>query len=511
MKYLENYKKKILRVDDVKKIIGKLPRKKKVILCHGVFDIVHPGHVRHLAYAKSKADILIVSITADQFVKKGIYRPHIPEGLRALNLAVFDFVNYVIIDSNTKPLKIINLLKPDFYAKGFEYANVNKFPATKEENILLKKIGSKMIFTPGDVVYSSSKILNNEEPNLKYEKLSDLILKNKKISFDSLLKSLDKIKNVKVHVIGDTIVDTFTYGTNIGGQTKTPTLSIKYLYENSFVGGAAIVSRHLSKAGASVTFTSLIGEDFLGNFVKSELKKDKINFNIITEKSRPTTNKNLINCAGHRLIKLDKVDNSPINQLSIQKITSYIKKIKADIVIFSDFRHGIFNQNTIQQFSDAINKKSIKVADSQLASRWGNISQFQKFDLITPNEKEARFTIGSQDSAVGYLAKAVLKTAKAKNIILKLGEKGILALDNNNNYFSLDSFCGNLKDAVGAGDALLAYSSLVYFKSKSLFEASLIGSLAAACECEKEGNIPINIHEIKKKLIDIKNKINFIE
>lgn len=507
MSILKVYKEKILNTKNIKKIIGTIPRKKKVILCHGVFDVVHPGHIRHLAYSKSKADILIVSVTADKFVKKGTHRPHVPQDLRAINLAVLDFVDYVMVDSHSTPLKNINLLKPDFYAKGFEYSNVNKFPATQEEINLLKKIGSKIIFTPGDVVYSSSKILKNEQPNLKYEKLSNLILQ-KKISMDSILKYIDKIKNTKVHVIGDTIVDTFTYGINIGGQTKTPTLSVKYLNEKSYVGGAAIVARHLRKAGANVTFTSLIGKDNFGNFVQHELKNDKIKFNMIHENGRPTTNKNLINCENHRLLKLDKVDNSPINQDLIQKIIYHIKNTKSDIVILSDFRHGIFNENTIKQFSNAINKKNLKVADSQLASRWGNISDFKKFDLITPNEKEARFTIGSQDVPVGYLANAILKLTKSKNIILKLGDKGVLALNNHNNYFSLDSFCENLKDAVGAGDALLAYSSLIYYQSKSLFMATLIGNLAAACECENEGNIPISINQIKNKLSKLYDIIN---
>ena len=461
-----------------------------------------------MAHAKSKADILVVSVTADRFVKKGLYRPHVPEGLRAMNLAVLDFVDFIIIDSNLKPLKMLSSLRPDFYAKGFEYSQVNKFSATKEELKLLKKIGSKMIFTPGDVIYSSTKILNKEQPHLKYEKLSDLIKKNK-TTIDDIIELLNKIKKIKVHVIGDTIVDTFTYGSHIGGQTKTPTLSIKYLHEKSFAGGAAVVARHLRKAGATVTFTSIIGDDYFGRFVKSRLRRDKIKFNLISENNRPTTNKNIIISSDHKLLKLDKVDNSIIADSSIQKIINYIKKTKSDIVIFSDFRHGIFNQSNIQSLIKAVPKKTIKIADSQVASRWGNISEFKNFDIITPNEREARFSIGSQDSSVGYLATAVLKNSKSKNIILKLSEKGILGLDNKNNYFSIDSFCKNLKDAVGAGDALLAYSSLIYFLSKSLFKSAFIGNLAAACECEKEGNIPVEVNEIKEKLIEIKNKINF--
>ena len=102
------YSNKIKTVEELKKIIGKIPRKKKVILCHGNFDVVHPGHVRHLIYAKSKASTLIVSITADQYIKKGVNRPFVPENLRALNLAAFQMVDYVLIDYNENPIKNIN-------------------------------------------------------------------------------------------------------------------------------------------------------------------------------------------------------------------------------------------------------------------------------------------------------------------------------------------------------------------------------------------------------------------
>jgi len=83
------YRHKIKSLDDIKEILGDRPREKKVIMCHGVFDVVHPGHVRHLSYAKSKGDILVVSITADQHITKGNVRPYVPEDLRALNLAAF--------------------------------------------------------------------------------------------------------------------------------------------------------------------------------------------------------------------------------------------------------------------------------------------------------------------------------------------------------------------------------------------------------------------------------------
>ena len=116
MDLLNKYSNKLIGIEQLLKIIGKFPRKKKTILCHGVFDVVHPGHIRHLTYAKSQAEIMIVSCTGDKFIDKGIYRPHIPQKMRALNLAAFEIVDYVLIDENKKPLNLLRKLKPDFFA-----------------------------------------------------------------------------------------------------------------------------------------------------------------------------------------------------------------------------------------------------------------------------------------------------------------------------------------------------------------------------------------------------------
>ena len=109
-------KRKIVKFQNISSI-KKKHKNEKVILCHGVFDVVHPGHLRHFLFAKSKADILVVSCTSDQYINKGIYRPHVPEKLRAFNLAVLEMIDYVIIDNAKKPLSLIKKLKPNFLQK----------------------------------------------------------------------------------------------------------------------------------------------------------------------------------------------------------------------------------------------------------------------------------------------------------------------------------------------------------------------------------------------------------
>ena len=502
--FLSQYQHKIKSIDELLEIIGPFPREKKVVMCHGVFDVVHPGHMRHLMYAKQKADILIASLTADHHITKGNYRPHIPQAIRAANLSAFEMVDYVIIDKNSTPLENISILKPNFFAKGYEYSNKNKLRKTEEEELLVSTYGGEMLFTPGDVVYSSSKLINLEEPLLRLEKLA-AIMEMEHISVDHLINSLDTSKPVVVHVVGDVIVDGITNTNVIGGQTKTPTLSVRLESQEDFVGGAGIVAKHLRAAGAEVIFTTVLGEDPLADFVLKDLQEAGVKVQIIVDKNRPTTYKNAIVANNYRLVKIDTLDNSSISDAIVEQFIDKISSTKADAVIFSDFRHGIFNQRTIDNLVAAIPVDCFKVADSQVASRWGNIIDFQGFDLITPNEREARFSLADQDSGVRPLAARLYDAAKCQTLILKLGERGLITCFNKDHdslesYIYVDSFVEHLIDAVGSGDALLAYATLALLKGYSPAIASIVGSMAAACECEEQGNIPIAKNDVIKKI-----------
>jgi sugar/nucleoside kinase (ribokinase family) len=173
-------------------------------------------------------------------------------------------------------------------------------------------------------------------------------------------------------------------------------------------------------------------------------------------------------------------------------------------VVFSDFRHGIFNRHTIPELSSAIPDKSYRVADSQVASRWGNILEFEGFDLITPNEREARFAMGDQDSVVRPLALELHRRAKCKTLILKLGDRGMITYRSDSAapraFFAIDSFVEKVVDAVGAGDAMLAYATLSMIATGNAVIASILGSMAAGVECEHDGNWPVMPEAVRKKI-----------
>lgn len=501
---MKQYCHKIKNAEELQVAIGPRPRKKKVIMCHGVFDVVHPGHLRHLIYAKSKAPILVASLTADVHIAKGQHRPYVPQDLRALNLAAFEVVDYVLVDSEPTPLKNLLQIQPDFFAKGYEYNANGVHPKTQEELDALQSYGGKMIFTPGDIVYSSTKLIDLAPPSIKIEKLLTL-MESEGITFQNLREALMNLKGKCVHVIGDTIVDSYTQTAMIGGQTKTPTMSVLFEGKTDYIGGAGVVAKHLRAAGARVIFSTVLGEDPLKEFVLEGLKESDVDCRPIIDPTRPTTNKNAIVAEGYRLLKVDTVDNRTISDEIVGELSDSISRTACDALVFSDFRHGIFNRRTIPQLIEAIPQGAYRVADSQVASRWGNITEFQGFDLITPNEREARFALADQDSGVRPLAARLFEAAKCRLLILKLGDRGVLTCRGGDHealesYFVVDSFVERLADAVGAGDALLAYSTLTMVATRSEVMATILGSIAAACECELDGNIPIRPEDVMKKI-----------
>ncbi len=500
---IPNYSSKIKTVEELCAIIGQPPRKNKVVMCHGTFDIVHPGHIRHFTYAREKGDILVASLTADKFISKGKDRPYVPQELRAKNLAALEMVNYVVIDNNATPINNILKIKPDYFVKGFEYNKDGIHPKTKEEMAAVSSYGGELLFSPGDIVYSSTHLLTIHKPKISLDKLM-AIMEAEKVSLDDVIGTLRKFNGIKVHVVGDTIVDKYSYCSVLGPTTKTPTFSVKLETSKTFVGGAGIVAKHVKNLGAEVTFTTVMGKDQLTDFAISDLRKCSINVNAILDNTRPTTLKERFWADGYKLLQVDTLDNSIVSEKTLNEIGDHIEQEPADIVIFSDFRHGIFQKETINALTQRIHPGTIKVADSQVSNRWGNILDFKGFDIIFPNEKEARFALGDQDTGVRPLGAKLYAESKAKYLVLKLGEKGVLvyrdANENPRDFFLIDSFVEELVDGMGAGDAMLAATSLAYKASHNILISSIIGSAGAAVACEKEGNVPISIEEIEAKL-----------
>lgn len=505
---LDHHRAKIVSVSDLIQAVGARPRERPVVMCHGVFDVVHPGHLRHLLYAKRQASILVCSVTADQYIDKGAYRPHVPQDLRAANLSMLDIVDYVVVCPDPSPQKLLEAVQPDFYAKGFEYAARTSGPIS--EVAIVESYGGQVLFTPGDIVYSSSALINASVPDLRWEKL-ELLMRRASFSLDDLRAIVMDLGDQHVHVVGDTIVDSLIYCEMIGANAKTPTISVRRDRREDFVGGAGIVSRHMRAAGASVHFSTVLGDDNFAAMVMDQLQEAGIEVSPLIDRTRPTTVKEAVVVGGYRLLKIDTVDNRSISDALLQQLCEQVRDLHSGATVFSDFRHGIFNRRTTSVLAGAIPEGGLRVADSQVASRWGNIAEFPGFDLITPNEREARFTLGDQDSGVRPLAAKLYEEARCRWLLMKMGEHGVIGFTPNGSEaersFVLDSFAGPVADPVGAGDAFLAYATLSLLVRPCLETAAVLGSFAAGLECAYDGNVPITPERILAKIDEAAREI----
>ncbi len=501
---------KVKTVDALMAIIGPRPRERSVVMCHGVFDLVHPGHIRHLLYAKSKGDILVASLTTDRHIQKAQYRSFVPQELRALNLAALEMVDYVIIDNEATPLANLARIQPDYFAKGYEYQAGEIHLETRKEMEILETYGGDILFTPGDIVYSSSAVIDSGPPDISVDKLLTL-MQAERIDAAYVRSVLGRFKGIAVHVLGDTIVESLSHTTMVGGLTKTPTPSVRFDGRQDYLGGAAIVAAHLAAAGAEVTFSTVLGDDALKGFILEGLAGMGVRVAPIIDKTRPTTQKNAFICGDYRLLKVDTLDNRSISDAIATTLARQLRATPTQAVVFSDFRHGIFNRRTIPNLIEAIPKGAFRAADNQAASRWGNILDFKGFDLITPNEREARFAMADQDTGVRPLAAQLHEAAACRVLMLKLGDRGVLTCrpgkDNAlRSFFVVDSFAERVVDAVGAGDALLAYATLAMVADGSDVAATILGSLAAALECEINGNLPISATDVARRLDAIEKR-----
>lgn len=498
--------KKIVSADEVIAMAGAFPREKRLVMAHGTFDLVHPGHLRHLAHAKSLGDLLVVSITSDEHVLKANMRPYVPQELRALNLAAIQLVDYVVIDDFAEPIQLISHLQPEVFVKGYEYEADGLPPKTLAEKARVEEYGGTVVFTPGDFVLSSSAVIESDPPNIGLEKLLTL-MEVEGLSFEDLSQGLSGADKLSVLVVGDLIIDGLTSVSIIGGHRKTPTPSVRVESRERYVGGAGVVAKHMAATGARVTLLTIAGDDDAFEFARQDLEASGVQLGVITIPGRPTTVKDAVVADGYRLLRIDDVDNSLIPGSVQERMYDEVRAFPGDAVIFSDFRHGIFNRSTIESFVSAPQPGVFKVADSQVASRWGNILDFRGCDLVTPNEQEVRFALADQDTVIRPLGSQLYEQVGCRTLILKLGARGCLVFRDpqqeaeRRSFFTIDGVVRRpVLDPVGAGDALLAYATVSHLLTGNEVVSSIIGTIAAGLECEYEGNIQITADDVAERL-----------
>src|ERR1041385_3729880 len=246
--------KKIVSLQELSGIIASLKKqRKKIAQCHGCFDLLHIGHVKHFESTKKIADVLVVTVTPDRFVNKGPGRPAFPENLRLESIAALEVVDYVALNEWPTAIETINLLKPDFYVKGPDYKRREE---DITQNIVLEedavKAAGGQLYITEDVSFSSTKLISARMSKLDDSVQSYISTLKKDFTGDAVVKEIDKTKSTRALIIGDTIIDEYHYCTPLGKSSKSPTISTIFKYGQSFAGGVLAIANHISQFSEKV-------------------------------------------------------------------------------------------------------------------------------------------------------------------------------------------------------------------------------------------------------------------
>ncbi|HEY1628587.1 MAG TPA: PfkB family carbohydrate kinase, partial [Tepidisphaeraceae bacterium] len=439
-----------------------------VVHCHGCFDIVHPGHIHHLQYAKTLGDILIVSVSSDTHVNKGVDRPLIPDDLRAKSLAALECVDAVYLNPDPTAVELLGKLRPDFYVKGREYEK-NFDPRFAAERDAVTAHGGRVVFSSNDIVYSSTALINemSRTDPFKDEKLRRFCQRYD-LTSRSLRDLLHRFANQRVVVIGDYILDRYHFCDATGVAGEGPMMALRTIDEKDFDGGGAIVAQHLAQLGASPTLITSLAEDENSHQVELRLRSAGVNVSALRNRRRLVTkNRYLVDEA--KLFKVDDGSASPLDSREEQHLSEQILAAAdgAAAVIFADFGYGVVTGGLLDKIMTPL-RKAVPIITADVSGRQSNLMRFQNVDLLCPTEREVRETLHDFSSGLGAVAANLLARNKARQAIVTLGKQGLVTFDSptpmspatrlRSEY--LPALAAHCIDPLGAGDALLAAASL---------------------------------------------------
>lgn len=468
------------------------------VFVYGDFNILHPGHLRLLKFAKESGDLLIVGVNADTLNEKNNL---LNEQFRLEAIKATNYVDEAFILQGSV-VEYIAKNKPDIVVKGKEHENKDNI-----EYEIIKNYGGKLLFTSGEISFSSLNLLRKEFLDacimtVKHEK--DFLLRHK-ITKTNLSQIIEKFKNLKIAVFGDIILDEYITCDAVGMSQEDPTIVVTPISKNLFLGGAAIVAAHAKSLGANVSLFSVVGDDEYSNFVANELEIQQISTYIIKDSTRPTTLKQRFRASGKTLLRVNNLKHHDISKdLQDELINQFTTKFDFDLVIFSDFSYGVLSDRFVDIVSNKAKEKDIFIcADSQSSSQVGDISRFHGMSLVTPTEREIRLALNDFNSGLVVLSEKLQTKSNPKYIFTTLGSEGLMIYNTNESELLTDKLPAlndYAKDVSGAGDSMLISSSMALCVGANIWESAYIGSLAAAVQVSRVGNIPIKKNEIIQEL-----------
>lgn len=480
----------------------KTKTKTKNVLVIGNFDVLHPGHIRLLKFAKECGDQLIVAINTDatMAVKSRVNELHRLELVKSL-----ECVDKAFLTAHSAS-ELIEIHKPNVVVKGKEFEE--RF---NPEISALDSYGGKLIFGSGEFEANAEQFIKRSEQlkgGFDYSE-SKAYAQRHNIDLITVNDCLNNVRDITAIVIGELIVDEYVQGTAIGLSQEDPSIVITPNQTDTFLGGAAITAAHIKSIGAkSVSLISLLGNDAAAKYAQKKIKNYQVTPFFYQDDSRPTPLKTRYRAGNKTLLRVNQVRHHKISKEIQDSIIDRVKALLpgANLLVFSDFNYGLLPTTLVQRITSLCQKYKVTVvADSQTSSQVGDISRYRGMDLITPTEKEVRVALNNPDDGLVILAQKLTKRSNTKNLVITLAEEGVLIhtpcksqIDWENDR--LPAINKHAVDPAGAGDCFLAASALALASNASPWLAYYLGSLASACQVSTIGNTPLSLELLQKTI-----------
>ncbi|MBF0191586.1 MAG: adenylyltransferase/cytidyltransferase family protein [Magnetococcales bacterium] len=485
---------KIQTIEALAETVAALKRAgKRVVHCHGCFDLLHIGHLRHFQQARALGDALIVTLTPDRFVDKGANRPAFPEALRAEALSALACVDYVAINAWPTAVETLHLLQPAYYVKGVEFRDAGEDYTGKMgvEAEVARSLGVELRFT-GDIVFSSTTLINRHLSSFSEDVRNYLQLFRGRFSLDAVLGVLDRMRDLKVLVIGDAIIDDYHYVTAIGKSSKDPILALKHISSDQFAGGTVAIANQVACFAGEVELLTVLGtqeshEPFLRGCLARNLTP-----RFFMHPGVPTLVKRRF-LESYALTKLFEVyveGDAPLPHPVETDMRAWLagNLSRFDLVIVADYGHGAI---TAPLVADLVASRAYLAVNTQANAGnrgYHTISRYERADYVCLAEPEVRLERRCISGEIHPLVFEVADSLHCRKISVTRGKHGSIVGDASGESVDVPAFVFNAVDRVGAGDAYLSATAPAAFLDAPNEVIGLIGNALGSMAVEIIGN-----------------------